>query len=149
MQDTLCYTFLQYIALQGSEREVIVEVRSTQLLKGTLDMCLLAIIAQQPCYGYEMVQRLAQHGLALVSEGSIYPLLSRLQQRGYLEGHLVPSTDGPPRKYYRLTSRGAGQLAEWQAEWESFAGAVSQILQGGRSDAIPQSAHPQPDLRPQ
>ncbi len=129
--------------------EAIVETRSTQLLKGTLDMCLLAVIAKQPCYGYEMVQRLAQHGLSLVSEGSIYPLLSRLQQRGYLEGYLVPSTDGPPRKYYRLTPRGAGQLAGWQAEWESFAGAVSQILQGGRADVHARSAHPQPDLRPQ
>ena len=125
------------------------EARSTQLLKGTLDMCLLATIAQQPCYGYEMVQRLAQQGLALVSEGSIYPLLSRLQQRGYLEGFLVPSTDGPPRKYYRLLPKGAEQLAQWQAEWGSFAQAVSQILKGAQSDADPRSVYPLPDLRPQ
>jgi PadR family transcriptional regulator PadR len=93
----------------------------TQLLKGTLDMCLLATIAQRPCYGYEMVQRLAQQGLALVSEGSIYPLLPK----------------------------GAEQLAEWQAEWDSFAQAVSQILKGAHADGDPRSAHPQPDLRPQ
>jgi PadR family transcriptional regulator PadR len=135
--------------MQESERGFFVETRSTQLLKGTLDMCLLAIIAQRPCYGYEMVQRLAQQGLALVSEGSIYPLLGRLQQRGYLEGSLVSSTDGPPRKYYRLTPKGAGQLAEWQAEWESFAQAVSQILKGAHADANSRSADPQPDLRPQ
>ncbi|MBO0784105.1 MAG: PadR family transcriptional regulator [Ktedonobacteraceae bacterium] len=125
------------------------EARSTQLLRGTLDMCLLAIIAQRPCYGYEMVQRLAQQGLALVSEGSIYPLLSRLQQRGSIEGYAVPSTDGPPRKYYRLTLTGAAQLAEWQAEWDSFAQAVSQILKGVHADVDHRSAHPQPDLRPQ
>ncbi|GHO48187.1 PadR family transcriptional regulator [Ktedonospora formicarum] len=124
------------------------EAHLTQLLKGTLDMCLLATIAQRPCYGYEMVQRLAQQGLSLVSEGSIYPLLSRLQQRGYLEGYLVPSTDGPPRKYYRLLPKGAEQLAEWQAEWDSFAQAVSQILKGAHADVDPRSAHPQPDLRP-
>jgi PadR family transcriptional regulator, regulatory protein PadR len=148
-QDTVCYTFLQYIVMQGSEREAFVETRATQLLKGTLDMCLLATIAQRPCYGYEMVQRLAQQGLALVSEGSIYPLLSRLQQRGYLEGYLVPSTDGPPRKYYRLTPTGAEQLAAWQAEWDRFAQAVAQILKGARSDVDPRSADPRPGLRPQ
>lgn len=143
------YTLLQCIVLQECERKTFVEARLTQLLKGTLDMCLLATIAQRPCYGYEMVQRLAQQGLALVSEGSIYPLLSRLQKRGYLEGYLVPSTDGPPRKYYRLLPKGAAQLAEWQAEWDSFAQAVSQILKGAPADVDPQSAHPQPDLRPQ
>jgi PadR family transcriptional regulator PadR len=124
-----------------------VDTRSTQLLKGTLDMCLLATIAQRPCYGYEMVQRLAGQGLSLVSEGSIYPLLGRLQQRGYIEGYLVPSPDGPARKYYRLTPKGAAQLAQWQAEWESFAQAISQIVKGGGADALSRSAHPQPDLR--
>ena len=145
----MCYTLLQYIVMQESETEGMVETRSTQLLKGTLDMCLLATIAQQPCYGYEMVQRLAQQGLVLVSEGSIYPLLSRLQQRGYIEGYLVPSTDGPPRKYYRLLPKGAQQLAQWQAEWERFAQAVSQILKGARFDVNSRSEHPMPDLRPQ
>jgi PadR family transcriptional regulator, regulatory protein PadR len=144
----VCYTLLQCIVLQESETEDTVETRSTQLLKGTLDMCLLATIAQHPCYGYEMVQRLAHQGLALVSEGSIYPLLSRLQQRGYIEGYLVPSPDGPPRKYYRLQPKGAEQLAQWQAEWEIFAQAVSQILKGARCDVNPRSAHPMPDLRP-
>jgi PadR family transcriptional regulator PadR len=128
--------------------EVMVETRSTQLLKGTLDMCLLATIAQRPCYGYEMVQRLTQQGLALVSEGSIYPLLSRLQQRGYIEGYLVPSTDGPPRKYYRLQPEGTKQLEQWQAEWETFAQAVEQILKGERLDADPRSVHAISDLRP-
>lgn len=125
------------------------ETRSTQLLRGTLDMCLLATIAQRPCYGYEMVQRLAELGLALVSEGSIYPLLSRLQQRGSIEGFFVPSTDGPPRKYYRLTPQGATQLAEWRTEWENFAQAVSRILKGAYADVDPRSADPQPDFRPQ
>ncbi len=73
-------------------------------------MCLLALLAREPCYGYEMVQQLAQHGLDLVSEGSIYPLLSRLQQHGLIEGYLVPSTEGPKRKYYRLLPAGARQL---------------------------------------
>jgi PadR family transcriptional regulator, regulatory protein PadR len=69
-------------------------------------MCLLATIARRLCYGYELVQQLAQQGLDLVSEGSIYPLLSRLQRHGYIEGYLVASRDGPKRKYYRLLLAG-------------------------------------------
>lgn len=117
------------------------ETRSTQLLKGTLDMCLLAVLARQPCYGYEMVQQLARQGLDLVSEGSIYPLLSRLQQHGYIEGYWVPSTDGPRRKYYRLLPAGVKQLEQWRAEWESFTRAVTQILKGEPFDADPRPAH--------
>jgi len=124
-----------------------VDTRSTQLLKGTLDMCLLATIAQRPCYGYEMVQKLAQQGLDLVSEGSIYPLLSRLQHHGYIEGYLVSSRDGPKRKYYRLLPEGAKQLEQWQIEWEAFAQAVEQILKGERSDEQSRPAHTATDLR--
>ncbi len=114
---------------------MVVDTRSTQLLKGTLDMCLLATIAQRPCYGYELVQQLAQQGLDLVSEGSIYPLLSRLQRLAYIEGYLVTSRDGPPRKYYRLLPAGAKQLEQWQAEWEAFAQVVEHILKGAHPDA--------------
>lgn len=121
--------------------ETLVDTRSTQFLKGTLDMCLLALLARQPCYGYEIVQQLARHGLHPVSEGSIYPLLSRLQQHGLIEGYLVPSTDGPTRKYYRLQREGAHQLAHWQAEWEVFAQAVERILKGESRDDIRRPAH--------
>jgi PadR family transcriptional regulator, regulatory protein PadR len=113
---------------------MFVETRLTQLLKGTLDMCLLATIALRPCYGYELVQQLAQQGLSLVSEGSIYPLLSRLQHHGYIEGYLVASRDGPQRKYYRLLPAGTKQLERWQAEREAFAQAVERILKGAQSD---------------
>ncbi len=121
------------------------ETRSTQLLKGTLDMCLLATITRRPCYGYEMVQQLAQQGLSLVSEGSIYPLLSRLQQHGYIEGYLVASRDGPKRKYYRLLPAGAKQLEQWRTEWEAFAQAVEHILKGAQYDEESRPAHSTPD----
>lgn len=124
------------------------ENRSTQLLKGTLDMCLLALLARRPCYGYEMVQYLAQHGLDLVSEGSIYPLLSRLQQQGLIEGYLVASTEGPRRKYYRLLPAGTQQLEQWQTEWQAFAQAVEYILKGERPDDRTRSADQATDLRP-
>jgi PadR family transcriptional regulator PadR len=118
-----------------------VDTRATQFLKGTLDLCLLALLARQPYYGYEIVQQLARHGLHPVSEGSIYPLLSRLQQRGLIEGYLVSSTDGPPRKYYRLLPAGAQQLAHWQAEWELFAQAVAHILKGESREDGHRPAH--------
>lgn len=105
--------------------------RSTQLLKGVLDMCLLALIAEEPSYGYEMVAKLERRGLELVSEGSIYPLLSRLQKRGLIEGYFVESATGPPRKYYRIAPNGSEQLAEWTDEWRRLSQGVGAVLNGG------------------
>jgi PadR family transcriptional regulator PadR len=104
---------------------------SSQLLKGVLDMCLLALIAEEPTYGYEMVDKLQRRGLELVSEGSIYPLLSRLQKKGYIEGQFVESTGGPPRKYYRIAAAGTHQLDEWTHEWRRLSQGVEEILGGG------------------
>ncbi len=107
---------------------------SSQLLKGVLDMCLLALIAEEPSYGYEMVDKLQGRGLALVSEGSIYPLLSRLQKKGYIEGYFVESTGGPPRKYYRIAPPGRERLEEWTGEWRRLATGVEEVLNGGGRD---------------
>ena len=103
----------------------------SQLLKGVLDMCLLALIAEDPCYGYEMADKLQARGLELVSEGSIYPLLSRLQKKGYIEGYFVESAGGPPRKYYRILADGQEHLTRWSGEWKQVAESVGLILQGG------------------
>lgn len=111
------------------------ERHSTQLLKGVLDLCLLALLAHEPCYGYEMVQKLTASGLDLVSQGSIYPVLGRLQQRGLIEGYLVASIEGPSRKYYRLLPEGEAQLKQWAAEWEAFSAAVDQVVKGSSNDA--------------
>lgn len=104
------------------------EKRGSQLLKGVLDMCLLALINEESCYGYEMVRKMQQRGLELVSEGSIYPLLSRLEKAGYIEGYLVSSREGPKRKYYRILPTGQEKLRVWAAEWHSFAGGVEKVL---------------------
>ena len=104
---------------------------SSQLLKGVLDMCLLAVIAEEPSYGYEMVRKLQDRGLALVSEGSIYPLLGRLQKQRLVEGYFVANPDGPDRKYYRIASAGRQRLTGWIAEWNQFSGGVEKILNGG------------------
>jgi PadR family transcriptional regulator PadR len=87
--------------------------RGSQLLKGVLDMCLLAIICEEPSYGYEMVRKLAGRGLDLVSEGTIYPVLSRLQ------------------KYYRATDLGKERLELWASDWRLLAAGVERVLGGG------------------
>lgn len=104
---------------------------SSQLLKGVLDMCLLALIAEEPSYGYEMVNKLEERGLELVSEGSIYPLLGRLQKSKLIESYLVESTGGPPRKYYRIAPEGQQRLEDWHAEWRKLSEGVDQVLNGG------------------
>jgi PadR family transcriptional regulator PadR len=106
--------------------------RSSQLLKGVLDMCLLAIISEEPSYGYEMVNKLAARGLDLVSEGTIYPVLSRLQKNGLVEGYLIESSGGPARKYYRVTPRGTETMASWQAGWRELAEGVENVMRGAK-----------------
>lgn len=108
--------------------------RSSQLLKGVLDMCLLAVIAEEPSYGYEMVRKLAQRGLDLVGEGAIYPVLSRLQRGGFIEGYLVESPGGPARKYYRTTEPGHKTLQEWTGHWRRLTDGVEQVLKGASGD---------------
>jgi PadR family transcriptional regulator, regulatory protein PadR len=106
--------------------------RSSQLLRGVLDVCLLALISEEERYGYELIKQLEGRGLEVVGEGSIYPLLSRLQRARLIEGFSVPSNGGPPRKYYRITPEGRRARDAWVAEWESFSHGVDRVLGGGR-----------------
>ncbi|HEY5649869.1 MAG TPA: PadR family transcriptional regulator [Acidimicrobiia bacterium] len=108
--------------------------RSSQLLKGVLDMCLLAVISEQPSYGYEMVRKLSSRGLDLVSDGTIYPVLSRLQRGGLIDSYLEPSTEGPARKYYRITEAGTARLADWTNEWRTMSDGVEAVLEGVTDD---------------
>lgn len=103
----------------------------SQLLKGVLDMCLLALIAEEPSYGYEMVRKLSERGLDLVSDGSIYPLLSRLQNQDLVEGYYQGSSGGPQRKYYRISKEGEERLGVWNEEWGRLSTGVEAVLGGG------------------
>jgi len=94
-------------------------------------MCLLAVIADEPAYGYEMARKLETRGLTLVGEGSIYPLLSRLQQTGLVEAFRRESAEGPPRKYYRITDAGRRRMGQWTAEWRDLSDSVNRLLGGG------------------
>lgn len=91
-------------------------------------MCLLSLIEEEASYGYEMVSKLRARGLHLASEGSIYPLLSRLQKQELIEGYLVQSSEGPARKYYRMTPKGSETLGTWRQEWDEFSSAVDTVL---------------------
>ncbi len=98
----------------------------TQLKKGTLDMCVLAILAGRDSYAYEIVAQLAD-GLDM-SEGTIYPLMRRLQNEHWVSSYLVESESGPPRKYYKLAATGRAQLVQMRHDWDAFAAEVNKIL---------------------
>src|SRR5580698_1330131 len=98
----------------------------TQLKKGTLDMCVLAVLARGDSYAYELVSTLAQ--TMEISEGTIYPLMRRLQAEAWVSTYFVESSSGPPRKYYSLTSVGRKSLTEMEEEWRSFVDEVNGVL---------------------
>ena len=104
------------------------EGRRTQLLRGALDLCLLAVMEEGPAYGYEMTKRLRARGLSTVGEGSIYPLLGRLEREGLVETYRAASDGGPPRKYYRPSAQGHRALAAGVAEWRAARDALDAVL---------------------
>ncbi len=101
-----------------------------QLKKGALELCVLALLSQHDSYAYEIASRLAD--TIGMGEGTIYPLMRRLQNDGLVETYLVESSAGPPRKYYRLTDAGRSSFTSQRAAWNSFSGAVQGILGGAQ-----------------
>ncbi|MBS4213954.1 MULTISPECIES: PadR family transcriptional regulator [Neobacillus] len=106
----------------------------SQLLKGILEGCILSIIEKETVYGYELSQKLQQFGLNDVSEGSIYPILLRLQKEGLIKGEMRASPTGPKRKYYQLTIEGEKAIAEFREEWENIQKPVDKLLNRGFND---------------
>lgn len=102
-------------------------VRS-QLLKGILDGCVLAVIEKEAVYGYELSKKLQDIGLQDVSEGTIYPVLLRLQKNGLIRGEMRPSDSGPNRKYYFLTDTGQETLKTIIEEWNRLSDPVNKLL---------------------
>ena len=97
-----------------------------QLRKGALDLCVLALLARGDSYAYEIASRLAD-GIGM-GEGTIYPLMRRLQTEGLVTTYLEESSSGPPRKYYRLTRAGHAAFHEQKAEWNAFTSSVARVL---------------------
>ena len=103
---------------------------TTQLLKGVLDGLVLAALGQHDGYGYHVVRRLRRAGLADIGDASVYGTLRRLFGEGLLTCYVVPSEEGPNRKYYGLTSVGRKALEEHRTGWTSFSATVQGILDG-------------------
>jgi PadR family transcriptional regulator, regulatory protein PadR len=97
-----------------------------QLKKGVLEMCVLALLSRGDNYAYDIASRMAE--AVGMGEGTIYPLMRRMQNEGLVSTYLQESESGPPRKYYRLTKSGALALKNQIAEWLTFESAVRKIL---------------------
>ena len=106
------------------------EAIEIQLKKGALELCVLALLSKQDNYAYEIASRLAD--AIGMGEGTIYPLMRRLQSDGLVETYLAESPSGPPRKYYRLTEAGKTSFTSQRGAWNSFSKAVQGILGGAK-----------------
>ena len=105
---------------------------NVQFKKGVLTLCVLVLTANKDRYGYEIVRDISEK--FLISEGSIYPLLRRLTKEGYFSTYLVESSEGPPRKYYRLTEQGKEYMLELLKEWSIFFKGVNKIIEEAAAD---------------
>lgn len=101
---------------------------TTQLLKGVLDLAVLAVLEQEDGYGYQVVRRLREAGLEEVGDASVYGTLRRLFNTGVLTSYVVPSDEGPHRKYYSLNAPGRDRLAETSKTWRAFAETMDQLI---------------------
>ncbi len=107
----------------------------TQLRKGLLEYCVLLVLRRGESYGYELVQQLKAVEDLSVSESTLYPILGRLQDEKYLKVRNVPSSSGPPRRYFSLTARGKIRLTEMNAYWSLLLGAVDSLKTHSKKDA--------------
>ena len=104
----------------------------TEMLKGTLEGLVLAILAVQPAYGYEITARLRDEGFSDIAEGTVYALLVRNEQKGLVDVQKTPSEKGPPRKVYSLNARGREYLEEFWRTWSFLAERLEQLRDGGK-----------------
>lgn len=102
---------------------------NVQFKKGVLELCVLALLDKQDRYGYELVQKISNQ--ISISEGSVYPLLRRLTKEDYFTTYLQESSEGPSRKYYKLTDHGRKYLHEMLEEWKEFTDGVNQLIKEG------------------
>jgi PadR family transcriptional regulator PadR len=116
----------------SSARRCPVGKQLTEMLKGTLEGLVLAILAGRPAYGYEITAWLRDQGFADIAEGTVYALLLRVEQRGLVDVQKVPSEKGPPRKVYSLNAQGRAHLEEFWRNWSFLAGRLEQLHGGER-----------------
>ena len=100
----------------------------TQLLKGVLDLAVLAALREQDGYGYDVIRRLRTAGLEDLADASVYGTLRRLYNAGLLTSYVEPSEEGPNRKYYGLNARGRTQLVDSAKVWQQFSSTMSNLV---------------------
>ncbi len=100
----------------------------TELRRGVLEYCVLALVCREEMYGFDIVRALSAAGSLLTSEGTIYPLLARLRRDGLVTTTWRESESGPPRRYYRITDEGRRALDAFTGDWRRFADAVNALL---------------------
>jgi len=101
---------------------------SIQLKKGTLELCVLSLLSRADMYGFELVGAISTE--IKISEGTIYPLLKRIKDEGYVTTYLRESQEGPPRKYYCITDYGRTTLQTLETEWRGLVAGINKILEG-------------------
>lgn len=106
----------------------------SQLLKGILEGCILAVIADGETYGYEILTRLEKCGLESLLEGTLYPILTRLEKKGYISCRKEKSPFGPMRKYYSITEVGRKSFEGFKSSYEKITAAADAVLKGERSE---------------
>lgn len=99
---------------------------NTQFRKGVLEICVLSLISNKDMYGYEIVQNISK--VIDVNEGTIYPILRRLTEEEYFETYILESSEGPARKYYKITDLGMQNLDKLMTEWKEFVKAVNVLI---------------------
>ncbi|GII82321.1 PadR family transcriptional regulator [Sphaerisporangium siamense] len=104
----------------------------TEMLKGTLEGIVLAILSGRPAYGYEITAQLRDQGFSDIAEGTVYALLVRIEQRGLVDVQKVPSEKGPPRKVYSLNDQGREYLEEFWRTWIFLADRLEQLRKEGK-----------------
>jgi PadR family transcriptional regulator PadR len=108
---------------------------TTELRRGVLGPCVLALLAERPRFGLELVRDLSKADGLLTSQGTVYPLLNRLRDNGLVTSRWIHKDAAHPRRYYSITDRGCEHLAAFRAEWSAFAAAVDAVLRPGPSPA--------------
>lgn len=102
----------------------------TQILKGLLEGCILKIVSNNETYGYEICEKLTEYGFKEISEGSVYPILIRLEKKKLLYSNMKQSPLGPMRKYYYLTEEGFKELEDFISSWNEIKKNIDNVLEG-------------------
>jgi len=100
----------------------------SQLLKGILEACILSFISQSETYGYDIMQNLTTHGFDHVKDGTLYPILSRLEKKGYIKSRIGESSLGPKRKYFKITDKGSLYLKDFIKQYIIIIEKANQVL---------------------